>query len=148
MKTALIGAVFVVCAGLLSADEGKHPHGHVTPGPKGGRLLDKTDPKAEFLMEKDRTVTIHFYDAKLKPVAATGQAVTVLADSKPKAKVEFEKKGDVLVSKTKLPEGDPYNLVLQFQASPTAKVQNHRFKLDLSTCAGCNRVEYTCTCHE
>jgi hypothetical protein len=39
-------------------------------GPKGGRLLDKTEPKAEFFLEKDHTVTITFYDAALKPVSA------------------------------------------------------------------------------
>ena len=30
-------------------------------------------------------------------------------------RIEFEKKGDVLVSKTKLPEGDGYNVVVQFK---------------------------------
>jgi len=46
-----------------------------------------------------------------------------------KQKVEFEKKGDVLVSKGKLPEGDGYNLVVQLKDKADAKPQNFRFKL-------------------
>ena len=57
--------------------------------------------------------------------------MTVIADAKGgKATVEFEKKGDVLVSKTKLPEGDGYNLVVQFKQTADAKPQNFRFKLE------------------
>jgi hypothetical protein len=62
--------------------------------------------------------------------------------------VEFEKKGDVLVSKTKLPEGDGYNVVVQFKLTADAKPQNFRFKLETHTCGGCKRAEYSCTCDE
>jgi hypothetical protein len=118
-------------------------------GPKGGRLLEKTEPSAEFYVEKDRTVSITFYDAALKPVPVTAQAVTVIADAKDgKARLEFEKKGDALVSKTKLPEGDGYNLVVQFIQTADAKPQNFRFKLQTHTCGGCRRAEYACTCDE
>ena len=56
-------------------------------------MLEKTDPKAEFFLEKDRTATITFYDAALKPVPAANQVVTIIADAKGgKEKVEFEKK--------------------------------------------------------
>jgi len=142
----LLAIAAVLCAGIstLNAADKK-----VEAGPKGGRLLDKTSPKAEFFVEKDRTVTIAFYDAKLKPVAAADQSVTVIADAKDgKARLEFEKKGDALVSKTKLPEGDGYNLVVQFRQTADAKPQNFRFKLDLSVCSGCKRAEYACACHE
>jgi hypothetical protein len=54
----------------------------------------------------------------------------------------------VLVSKTKLPEGDGYNLVVQFRPSADAKPQNLRFKLDTHICGGCKRAEYACNCHE
>ena len=75
--------------------------------------------------------------------------MTVIADVKDgKARLEFEKKGDGLVSKTKLPEGDGYNLVVQFRQTAEAKPRNFRFKLDLSTCGGCKHAEYACTCHE
>ena len=121
----------------------------IPAGPKGGRLLEKTEPKAEFYLEKDHTATITFYDAALKPVPVAGQSVTVIADAKGgKTTVEFEKKGDVLVSKTKLPEGDGYNLVVQFRPSADAKPQNLRFKLDTHICGGCKRAEYACSCHE
>ena len=115
--------------------------------PKGGRLLEKTTPAAEFVVEKDRSVTIHFYSADMKPVSATTQSVTVQADAKDgKAKIEFEKKGDALVSKTKLPDGEGYNLVVQFKQTADAKPLNLRFKLDLATCGECKRAEYACSC--
>ena len=148
MKTSLklLTLAGVLCAGILTLNAADKKH---LGGPKGGRLLEKTEPKAEFFLEKDHTVTITFYDAALKPVAAGAQAVTVIADAKDgKATVEFEKKGDVLVSKTKLPEGDGYNLVVQFKQTADAKPQNFRFKLETATCAGCKRAEYACTCDE
>src|SRR5262245_24200185 len=115
--------------------------------PKGGRLLEKTAPAAEFVLEKDRTATINFYSNDMKPVAATSQNVTLQADAKDgKIKIEFEKKGDSLVSKTKLPEGEGYNVVVQFKQTAEAKPQNFRFKLETHTCGGCNRAEYACTC--
>lgn len=135
-----------LCVGFsnLGAAEKK-----VITGPKGGRLLDKTSPQAEFYVEKDHTVTIAFYDEKLKPLTPVDQNVTVIADAKDgKTKLEFEKKGDALVSKTKLPEGDGYNLVVQFRQSSDAKPQNFRFKLDLHICGGCKHAEYVCSCHE
>ena len=116
-------------------------------GPKSGRLLEKTEPRAEFLLENDHSATITFYSAALKPVPAADQSVTVIAEAKSgKMKVEFEKKGDVLVSKGKLPEGDGYNLVIQFKQSSDAKPQNFRFKLETHLCAECKRAEYACIC--
>ena len=142
MKAALklFAIVVALCAGLLAVNAADK----IVGGPKGGRLLEKTEPRAEFFMEKDRTVTITFYDAALKLVAATAQTVTVIADGK--TKLEFEKKGDTLVSKTKLPEGEGYNVVVQLKQSAVAKPQNFRFKLELHNCGGCQRAEYACTC--
>src|SRR5262245_40712595 len=115
--------------------------------PKGGRLLEKTEPHAEFVVEKDRNVTINFYNEAMKPVAATTQNVMVIADAKSgKATLQFEKKGGALVSTTKLPEGEGYNLVVQFKQTADAKPQNFRFKLDLHTCGECKRPEYACIC--
>ena len=137
----LLALISLGVATSLSAAEKK------TGGPKGGRLLEKTEPKAEFFLEKDHNVTIAFYDATLKPVAAGAQVVTVIAAGKAgKTTVEFEKKGDVLVSKTKLPEGDGYHLVVQFKQSADVKPQNFRFKLDTHTCGECKRAEYACIC--
>ncbi|MEW6306812.1 MAG: hypothetical protein AB1705_25385 [Verrucomicrobiota bacterium] len=145
MKTKLpyliTGILFAAMLSVSAADK------KVPAGPKGGRLLEKTEPRAEFFLEKDHTATITFYDANLKPVPATGQSVTLIADAKSgKASIEFEKKGAVLVSKTKLPAGDGYNLVVQFRPTAGAKPQNFRFILDLSNCGGCKRAEYACTC--
>lgn len=142
----LLALAGVLCAGLLTLQAADKKH---LGGPKGGRLLEKTEPKAEFFLEKDHTATITFYDAALKPVPVAAQSVTVIADAKGgKKTVEFEKKGDVLVSKTKLPEGDGYNLVVQFKPTAEAKPQNFRFKLETHTCGGCQRAEYSCTCDE
>ncbi len=136
----LVGALWAGLLGVKAAEK-------VVGGPKGGRLLEKTEPRAEFFVEKDKTVTVTFYGAALKPVPVAAQSMTAIAEAKGgKATIEFEKKGDVLVSKTKLPEGDGYNLVVQFKQNATARPQNFRFSLDTHTCGGCQRAEYACTC--
>lgn len=142
----LLTIVTALCAGLLTLHAADKKQ---LGGPKGGRFLEKTEPKAEFYVEKDHTVTITFYDPAQKPVAVAAQTVTVIAEAKDgKKTVEFEKKGDVLVSKTKLPEGDGYNLVVQFKPTAAAKPQNFRFKLETHTCGTCKRAEYSCICDE
>src|SRR6266536_3580983 len=98
----LAGAFAIVCIAALTLNAADKKR---IGGPKGGRLLEGTEPKAEFYLEKDHTVTITFYDATLKPVSAAGQSLAIIADAKNgKTSVEFEKKRDVLVSKTRLPE--------------------------------------------
>lgn len=145
MKTSLLTLAGVLCAGLLTVTAAEKVEG----GPKGGRILEKTSPKAEFFIENDKTVSITFYDAAGKVVPPTEQTVTVIADAKGgKEKLEFKKKGDALVSKTKLPEGDANNVVVQFKQDASAKPQNFRFKANLSNCGGCKRAEYACTCDE
>ena len=144
VQNILLAGVLLAGLSVAGAADKKH-----LGGPKGGRLLEKTEPKAEFFLEKDHTATITFYDAALKPVPAGEQAVTVIADAKDgKQKIEFEKKGDVLVSKGKLPEGDGYNLVVQLKEKADAKPQNFRFKLETHTCETCKRAEYACICDE
>jgi hypothetical protein len=147
MKTSriLAGALAIVCIAALTLNAADKKR---IGGPKGGRLLE-SDPKAEFFVDKDHTVTIAFYDSALKPIAATEQNVTVIADANgAKTKLEFEKKGDVLVSKIKLPAGGDYNVVVQLKQKADANPQNFRFKLDLATCGGCKRPEYACICEE
>ncbi|MGN6554304.1 MAG: hypothetical protein ACTHLW_11360 [Verrucomicrobiota bacterium] len=118
-------------------------------GPKGGRLLESIEPKAEFFLEQDRTVCFAFYDAAMKPIPVGSQSVTVIAETKEgNVTLAFEKRGDVLVSQSKLPEGDGYNLVVQFKPTPDARPRNFRFKLETHTCAECQRAEYACTCDE
>ena len=149
MKTHLhvLRLAAALCVGLGTANAAeKHDHADKAT-PKGGRLLDKTEPHAEFVVEKDRSVTINFYNHEMKPVAVTTQNVTVIAEATDgKATLQFEKKSDSLVSRTKLPEGDGYNVVVQFKQSADAKPVNLRFKLQLHTCGECKRAEYACTC--
>jgi hypothetical protein len=121
----------------------------VEAGPRGGRLLQTDAPRPEFFVEKDRKVSIAFYDADKKQVAASAQTVTAIAEAKgSKAKLEFERKGDLLVSKTALPEGKGYTVVVQFRPSAEATPKNFRIPLNTETCGGCNRAEYACTCDE
>lgn len=146
MKTSikLFTLAGVLCAGLLTLNAADKK---IVGGPKGGRFLEKTEPQAEFYVEKDHSVSITFYDAAAKPTAATDQSVSVIAHTKAgKQTVEFGKKGSLLVSKTKLPEGDGYNLVVQFRQTAAAKPQNFRFKLDLGACGEGKRAEYACIC--
>jgi len=142
----LLTLAAALCVGLFATAAEKDGHKHKAT-PKGGRLLDKTEPHAEFVVEKDRSVTINFYSEAMKPIPVTTQTVTAIADAKSgKATLAFEKKGDTLVSKTKLPEGDGYNIVVQFKQTAEAKPLNLRFKLDMKLCGECKRAEYGCTC--
>ncbi len=132
-----------LCAGLATVSAAHK----IAGGPKGGRLLEKTSPQAEFFVEKDRTVTITFYDAALKRVAAAAQSIVVIAETKTgRVTLQFEKKDGALVSKTRLPEGDGYNLIVQVKSAPEARPQNFRFSYDAHHCGGCQRAEYACTC--
>lgn len=149
MKTQIriLTVAVALCIGLFTASAADKDGQNHKVTPKGGRLLEKTEPHAEFVVEKDRSVTINFYNHDMKPVAVTDQTVTVIADAKSgKATLQFEKQGDTLVSKTKLPEGDGYNVVVQFKQTAEAKPQNFRLKLDLATCGECKRAEYGCVC--
>jgi hypothetical protein len=119
----------------------------VTAGAKGGRLLENDSPRAEFFVEKDRTVTLTFYDKDMKPVPVAEQSATAIAETKDgKKKLEFEKKGEVLVSKSPLPEGNGYNVVLQLKQTAEARPKNFRIPLNLSICSKCHHPEYACTC--
>src|SRR4026207_343055 len=107
MKSIILALTSLLCLALLTSNAADKKH---LGGPKGGRILEKTEPKAEFVVEKDHTASIHFYDAAAQVIPAAGQTVTVIAEAKGgKEKIEFEKKGDSLVSKTRLPQGDGYN---------------------------------------
>lgn len=142
MMTKLILASCLTSLSLFAADAAK-----VQGGPRGGRLLEKSSPQAEFFLEKDRTVTIAFYTDDLKPVAAGEQVVTVIIDAKgKKEKLEFAKKGDLLASSTPVSAGDEQAVVVQLREKPDAKPQNFRFTLAQHMCGECQRAEYACTC--
>ena len=142
-KLITLIATLVVGATLSAVAADQKP----TAGPKGGKILNEDAPRAEFFVEKDNTVTLTFYGADMKPVAATTQSAVVYADAKSgRAKLDFEKKGDALVSKTPLPEGDGYNVMVQLKTSPDAKAQNIKVNYHTEKCDKCNMAEYACIC--
>jgi len=146
----------IVVASLLFAASGAnaeaphgHDHHHKAPvgGPKGGRLLENTQPHAEFFVEKDLSVTVTFYDEDLKQVSAEEQNVSVIAETDgKKTTLDFEKKGDVLASKGPLPKEHALNLVVRFQQTPDDKSHNFRFVYEDHVCDICKRAEYACIC--
>ena len=143
-KLAIV-ALFGALLPVSFADEAQK----VEAGPRRGRLLETEYPRPEFFVEKDHTVSVKFYDKAGKVVQPAEQQVTVIASGKAKAKLELEKKDDALVSKTKLPEGDGYNLVVQVKADAKSKSKNFRFAFANHTCGGtCGNPEYACTCDE
>jgi hypothetical protein len=121
----------------------------VKAGPRKGRILEMDKQNAEFFVEKDRTVSIAFYDAAGKQQPATDQVITATAEAPgAKTKLDFEKKGDLLVSKAPLPAGEGYQVVVQAKSAADAKPKNFRIKLQLHTCGACSNPEYACTCDE
>lgn len=152
-KLTQIVAIACMALGLTFAqadDKNKdHEHDKVVAGPMGGRLLETKPARAEFFVQKDRKVAITFYDKNLKPIAPKDQVVNVIAEPKSgKAKLQLEKQGDSLISKTALPEGDGYNIVVQVRENAEAKPKNFRIHFEDYECGGCKRVEYACTCDE
>lgn len=121
----------------------------VKAGPRKGRLLEIGGQNAEFFVEKDRTISIAFYDTAGKQQPAVAQAVTATAEAPSgKTKLEFAKKGDLLVSQNPLPEGEGYQVVVQVKPAPEAKSKNFRIKLLTHICDSCKNPEYACICDE
>lgn len=147
IKKLAIGALIALVTLPVTAlaEEAKE----VEAGPRRGRLLATDYPRPEFFVEKDHTVSVKFYDKDKKVVKPTDQEITVIASGKKKKKLKLEKKGDALVSKEKLPEGDGYNLVVQVRAKAKAKPKNFRFFFLNHICGGsCKNPEYACTCDD
>ena len=144
MKTLLhILAITAIAVSSALADA------KVKAGPRHGRILELGGANAEFFVEKDRTISIAFYDAAMKAQPAAAQTVTATAEAPGgKAKIEFEKKGNLLVSKAPLPAGEGYQVVVQVKATADAKSKNFRIPLVLHTCKGCSNPEYACICDE
>ena len=121
----------------------------VKAGPRKGRILEMEAKNAEFFIEKDRTVSIAFYDAAMKAQAPAAEVVTGTAEAPSgKVKLEFEKKGNLLISKTALPSGEHYTIVVQIKPTADAKSKNFRIPLNLTICKPCGNAEYACTCDE
>ena len=121
----------------------------VKAGPRKGRILEVENQQAEFFIEPDRSISIAFYDAMMKAQPAAAQVITATAEAPTgKVKMEFEKKADLLVSKTPLPAGEHYTIVVQVKTTADAKPKNFRIPLDLNICKGCTNPEYACICDE
>lgn len=121
----------------------------IKAGPRKGRILELEGQNAEFFVEKDRTISIAFYDAAGKQQPASGQVFAATAEAPgAKTKLEFEKKGDLLVSKAPLPAGEGYQVVVQAKTTAEAKPKNFRIKLLTYICKECSNPEYACTCDE
>jgi hypothetical protein len=121
----------------------------VKAGPRKGLILDLGGKQAEFFVEKDRSISIALYDAVMKAQPASTEVITATAEAPSgKAKIAFEVKDGKLVSTTKLPEGEGYQVVVQAKSTPEAKTKNFRIKLQLYICKGCGNAEYACTCDE
>ncbi|MFZ2277848.1 MAG: hypothetical protein WAW39_08610 [Prosthecobacter sp.] len=121
----------------------------VKAGPRKGLLLDLGGKQAEFYVEKDRSISIAVYDSEMKAQPATTEVFTASAEAPSgKTKIAFEVKDGRLVSTSKLPEGECYQVVLQAKATPEAKPKNFRIKLQLHTCEKCGNPEYACICDE
>lgn len=144
MKSLIISAfaAFVLTLGVSANATEK-----VTAGPNGGRVLTKSDPHAEFFVTKERKVQITFLGKEGKAIAPAAQVVTVTAgDRSAPTKLTFAKSGDVLISDTALPAGNDFPAVVQIKSSPEAKSVTEKFNVNLSTCGGCDKAEYACTC--
>jgi hypothetical protein len=143
MKTLLqiITLLAIAATSALAADA------KVKAGPRKGLLMDLGGKQAEFFVEKDRSISIAVYDAALKAQPASTEVITATAEAPSgKVKIEFEAKDGKLVSTTKLPEGEGYQVVVQAKSTPDAKTKNFRIKLLLFTCKECGNPEYACTC--
>lgn len=135
----------VVALPAMAADEAKE----VEAGKRGGRLLATKNPRPEFFVEKDHTVSVKFYDEDGKVVEPAGQQVTVIATGDEKKKLQLEKKDDALVSTEPLPAGDGYGLVVQIRSDADSRPENFRFSFLNHICGGtCGNPEYACTCDE
>jgi hypothetical protein len=147
MKRILNLILAAALFGIMAASaQDKHDHKAVA-GPKGGKIVELEKLHAEFFVLADKKVSITFYDEAMKPLAPAGQEIKVIAEAKAgKATLEFEKSGDAFVSKSALPEGDGYRVVLQIKTDATAKSQNFRIDYNPTICGGCKLAEYACAC--
>ncbi len=118
-------------------------------GPKGGKILTTEAPHAEFFVEKDRKVTVTFYDKGLKPLPSATQVVSAIAEAKGgKVTLAFDPSDTRFVSKTALPPGDGYTVVVQIRETAGARPKNYRVLFHDETCGECKRAEYACVCDD
>lgn len=124
MKTTALAtiAAAILCASAFA-------HERITIGPKGGRVIyvdSTTTPNVEFLVNKDGRAEITLLDKERKPLALSGQSLTVTAGPRASAKkLTVEKQGDTFLSE-KVPAGAPYTVIIQLKEKPDAKAMTLR----------------------
>jgi len=115
-------------------------------GPRGGKMLEKGDIRAEFFVNSAKHAEVYFYDADLNVVMPETQLVRAIVNADGKVRVRFNKTTGGFVSADPLPEGDGYRIVLQISDESTGRRANFRIEYRAGLCGGCNRSEYACTC--
>lgn len=147
MKRQFIKLFAAISVFTLWSSTDSHAADKVIPGPKGGKVLNRKPPYTEFVVQPDHTVALNFYGVDMKPVAVMDQSAIVFADAKQgRAKLTLEKSQGTLVSKTPLPEGDGYNVMVQLKPTPTGKTESYKISFQSEKCAECKRAEYACIC--
>lgn len=148
MKTTRILPLAIAILSSLTLHAGKdHSHEKRVAGPNGGRILTSVEPHAEFLVTADRKVQITFVSDDLKPIAPSGQIVTVTTGERSApVKMTFTQTNDVLLSEQSVPEGKSFPAVVQIKSGPDAKAVVEKFTLNLANCPDCKLAEYACIC--
>jgi hypothetical protein len=147
MKYALfIFSLIVMTDTIIAHPPGGHDH-KALRGPHGGKMLEIEGGHVEFAVQADRSVKVFFYNDALKPIVPSTQVVAVTAQAPGgSAKLAFEVSEEAFISRSLLPEGEGYFVVVQIKTSAESKPKNFRIKLDLSDCGGCQLREYACVC--
>lgn len=138
--TSLVLALLIASAANAAGEK------KIAAGPKGGRLLENTTPKAEFLVNAERKAEINFYNGALQLTSPGERVVAVTAEKNGRQALEMRKTATGFVSAKQLPAGDPYRVVVQLRERAGARPQNFRINLDLAECGECNLAEYACIC--
>jgi len=147
MKTIHQTTLILILALMPTFAGDDHPHDKILAGPKGGRVLELGSRHAEFFVQPDKRAAVYLYDGEMKAVAPEAQEVVLIAEAPAgKSKVEFERTADGFLSKTAIPEGESYRMVLQIRETSDAKPQNFRIDYNSAVCGGCQRAEYACVC--
>ena len=135
-----------LCATICSHAASKNP----IAGPNGGKLLENSVARAEFLIAKDNHVIVSFYDENLKPVPVAEQVVSIIAAPKAgKMVLHLEKKNGALISHEPLPKSaffDEYQITVEVKLTAESKAEMFKLRFDLDVCQKCKLKEYACIC--
>jgi hypothetical protein len=131
------------------ADEGGKNY-RSEPGPNGGRIVEGDNFKLEFFVTDDRKVQISFLNDHGEVVSPKDQIVSLVGGNRADpTRLQFEANGNVLLSKSALPDLKNMPAIPNVKASSGAEPARERFNINMSTCSECSLHEYACICgHE